>query len=125
MEKKMTKRDYYEKLREITMQEENAQLTDFIDGQLMGLVKKAEKAKEKAIAKRNNEDELRKEVRSLLTNEYQTIEDITNKVTNIDATKAKVVARLTKLVKGNIVEKIDVKDEEGRKIKAYRLKDAE
>ena len=125
MEKKMTKRDYYEKLREITMQEENAQLTDFIDGQLMGLVKKAEKAKEKAIAKRNNEDELRKEVRSLLTNEYQTIEDITNKVTNTDATKAKIVARLTKLVKGDIVEKIDVKDEEGRKIKAYRLKDAE
>lgn len=125
MEKKMTKRDYYEKLREITMQEENAQLTDFIDGQLMVLVKKAEKAKEKAIAKRNDEDELRKEVRSLLTNEYQTIEDITNKVTNTDATKAKVVARLTKLVKGNIVEKIDVKDEEGRKIKAYRLKDAE
>ena len=56
-----------------------------------------------------------------LTNELQTIDAIVAQIEGEEITKAKITARLTSLVKNGIAEKEDVKDEEGRKLKAYKL----
>ena len=67
-------------------------------------------------------DALREAVQAVLTSEFQTIDEITEKVEGEEVTKAKVTARLTQLVKAEIAEKTDVKNEEtGKTVKAYKL----
>ena len=66
-------------------------------------------------------------VHSVLTDEYQTIADITVAVaeTVSDVSASKITARLTKLFNTGVIEKeqISVEDSEGKKRKcmAYRL----
>lgn len=103
-----------------------AQFVEFCKGQIADLDKKAAKAKERAAAKRAEGDELTDLVQSALTDEYQTIADIITVVAEADpeVTAAKVTARLTKLVKANVVEKEQVTVTDGDKKKkamAYRL----
>ena len=128
MEKKLTKRDKFEMLKEIVrgdvnveMTVEQAELVDFLDAQIVAIDAKAEKAKARSAEKKANGDELRDAVQAILTEEYQTIDAIVAQVEGEDVTKAKVTARLTSLVKNGLAEKEDVKDDEGRKLKAYRL----
>ena len=123
-EKKMTKKDYYAKIKEIiekTNEEEKDALIEFIDKQVTQIETKAEKAKERAAEKKVAGDELRELVKSILTNEYQSADDITNKINNEEITKAKVIARLTQLVNSNEVEKADAKTEDNRNVKVYKL----
>lgn len=128
MEKKLTKRDKFEMLKEIVrgdvnveMTTEQADLIDFLNAQIVVIDTKAEKAKVRSAEKKANGDELRDVVQAILTEDYQTIDAIVAQIEGEDVTKAKVTARLTSLVKNGLAEKEDVKDEEGRKLKAYRL----
>ncbi len=128
MEKKLTKRDKFEMLKEIVrgdvnieMTTEQADLIDFLNAQIVAIDTKAEKAKARSAEKKANGDELRDVVQTILTEDYQTIDAIVAQIEGEDVTKAKVTARLTSLVKNGLAEKEDVKDEEGRKLKAYRL----
>lgn len=129
MEKKVTKRDYYEMLKEIVyptnadceMTVEQGELIEFIDKQIALIDSKAEKAKARNAEKKANGDELREVVQNVLTDEFQTIDAIVAQIEGEEVTKAKVTARLTALVNNGIAEKTDVKDDEGRKLKAYKL----
>ena len=128
MEKNLTKRDKFEMLKEIVrgdvnveMTVEQAELVEFLDAQIVAIDTKAEKAKARSAEKKANGDELRDVVQSILTEDYQTIDAIVAQIEGEDVTKAKVTARLTSLVKNGLAEKEDVKDEEGRKLKAYKL----
>ena len=124
MEKKTTKRDYYEMLKEIVLNanvEGTTELVEFIDKQVSLIDSKAEKAKARNAEKKANGDELREAVQNVLTDEFQTIDAIVSQIEGEEITKAKITARLTSLVKNGIAEKTDVKDDEGRKLKAYKL----
>jgi hypothetical protein len=128
MEKKITKREKFEMLKEIIRGDvnveitvEQAELIDFLDAQIVAIDTKAEKAKARNAEKKANGDELRDVVQSILTDELQTIDAIVAQIEGEEITKAKITARLTSLVKNGIAEKEDVKDEEGRKLKAYKL----
>ena len=125
MEKKITKRDYYEILQGIVAanvaDEEQGDLIDFLDKQIALIDAKAEKAKARNAEKKANGDELREVVQSVLTEDFQTIDSIVAQIEGEEITKAKVTARLTSLVNNGIAEKTDVKDDEGRKLKAYKL----
>ena len=124
MEKKITKRDYYEMLKEIVLNanvEGASELVEFIDKQVGLIDAKAEKAKARNAEKKANGDELRDAVQAILTDEFQTIDAIVAQIEGEEITKAKVTARLTSLVNNGIAEKADVKDDEGRKLKAYKL----
>ena len=124
MEKKTTKRYYYEMLKEIVLNanvEGATELVEFIDKQVSLIDSKAEKAKARNAEKKANGDELREAVQNVLTDEFQTIDAIVSQIEGEEITKAKITARLTSLVKNGIAEKTDVKDDEGRKLKAYKL----
>lgn len=125
MEKKITKRDYYEILQGIVAanvaNEEKEELLEFLDKQIALIDAKAEKAKARNAEKKANGDELREVVQSVLTEDFQTIDSIVAQIEGEEITKAKVTARLTSLVNNGIAEKTDVKDDEGRKLKAYKL----
>lgn len=123
-EKKLTKKDYYAMIKEIvvnTKVEGKDELIEFIDKQVAQIDAKAEKAKEKAAEKKAIGDELRDTVKSMLTNEYQSVEDIVIKINDEEITKAKVVARLTQLVNAGEVEKADAKNADNKTIKVYKL----
>lgn len=123
MEKKITRKDYYEMLKEIVVNanaEGATELVEFLDKQIALINSKAEKAKAKKAEKKAAGDELRDAVQSVLTEEFQTVDVIVAQIEGEDVSKAKIVARLTSLIKNGLAEKTDVKDDEGRKVKAYR-----
>ena len=123
MEKKTTKRDYYEMLKEIVLNanvEGATELVEFIDKQISLIDSKAEKAKARNAEKKANGDELREAVQNVLTDEFQTIDAIVSQIEGEEITKAKITARLTSLVKNGIAEKTDVKDD----VRYVLLKDA-
>ena len=130
MEKKLTKKDFYAAIRDMVEGIEMVgdipadEVLAFIDKTVEQIDAKAAKAKEKAAEKKTEGDELRAAVEAILTDELQTIDAITAQVEGEDVTKSKVTARLTQLVKADIARKEQVKDESGRKVMAYALKDA-
>ena len=124
MEKKLTKKDFYAMLTEIveaTEVEMKEDLLAFIDKEVNLIDAKAEKAKARAAEKKAEGDALRDAVQAVLTEEYQTINDIASQVEGEEITKAKITARLTSLVKNGLAEKADVKTEDGKTVKAYKL----
>lgn len=124
MEKKLTKKDFYAMLAEIvgaTEVEMKEDLLTFIDKEVSLIDAKAEKAKARAAEKKAEGDALRDAVQAVLTEEYQTINDIASQVEGEEITKAKITARLTSLVKNGLAEKADVKTEDGKTVKAYKL----
>lgn len=130
MEKKLTKKDFYAAIRNMVEGIEMVgdipadEVLAFIDKTVEQIDAKAAKAKEKAAEKKTEGDELRAAVEAILTDELQTIDAIAAQVEGEDVTKSKVTARLTQLVKADIARKEQVKDESGRKVMAYALKDA-
>lgn len=124
MDKKITKRDYYEILQGLVA--ENAGdnkdlLLEFLDKQITLIDAKAEKAKVRNAEKKAAGDELRAVVQSVLTDKLQTIDEIVAQIEGEELTKAKITARLSSLCREGIAEKLDTKTEDGRKLKAYRL----
>ena len=127
-DKKLTKKEKFEILKEIVGNSDSDNmdiLVDFIDNEIAILDKKAEKSKERAAEKKTAGDELRARVKAALTEEYQTAEDIMNNMTIEDGeeiTKAKITARLTQLINNGEAEKADAKVEgKNSKVKVYRL----
>lgn len=121
--KKVTKKEYYVMLKEVvenSKSENKDELVEFIEKQITLLDNKAAKAKERAAEKRAEGDELRALVEATLTDEYQTIADITEQIDSEDVTKAKVTARLTQLVKDGLAVKEEAKTEDGKKVMVYR-----
>lgn len=128
---KLTKKEYFTGLIAYFHGEdveiENEAFIEFCQDQIADLDKKAAKAKERAAAKKAESDELTDLVYSVLTDEYQTIADITVIVAETvpDVSASKVTARLTKLFNTGSIEKeqISVEDSEGKKRKCmgYRL----
>ncbi len=124
-EKKMTKKDYYTLIKEMVEKidiEGKNELIEFVDKQISQIEAKAEKAKIRATEKQKAGDELRDRVKSILTDELQTADDITAQIGDENITKAKIIARLTQLVKFGEAEKDDVKTQDGRNVKAYKIK---
>ena len=123
-ETKMTKKDWFEVIKGIIEASDNenaAGAVEFIDKQMELLAAKAEKAKERAAKTKAEGDEMRAAVQAVLTEELQTIDEITAQVEGEEITKAKVTARLTQLVKAEVATKDTVKTEDGRKVTAYKL----
>ena len=120
---KLTKKDYYGMIREIVVEsdiENKDELVAFVDKQVEAIDSRAAKAKERAASKKVEGDALRNQVEGLLTNEYQTAEDILAQAQGVDLTKGKITARLTQLVKAGVAEKETIKVED-RKVMGYRL----
>lgn len=124
MAEKMTKAMWFEEIKavvEASDYEKKDEAAEFIDKQLELIASKAEKARERAAKTKAEGDELREAVRAVLTEEFQTIDDIVAQVAEEGVTKAKVTARLTQLVKAEMAEKDQIKADDGRKVMAYRL----
>lgn len=98
----------------------------YVDKTIAQIDAKAEKAKAKAEEKKANGDALYAIVAEAVDAEFKTIEQITAIVNEKDpeATRAKVTARLTKLVKEGKAFKTQVKVD-NRKVNAYATEPAE
>ena len=123
-EKKITKRDRFEEIKALLA--DNADIVEFCDNEIALLDGKAEKAKARNAKKKAEGDALQDKVEALLTGEFQTIDAIMNGITDEDATKAKVQARLTKLVNAGVAVKDQVSiTVDGKKTKrmAYSIAD--
>ena len=99
-------------------------IIEYCDISMAQIEAKAEKARERAAKNKAVGDELRAEVLAHVTDEFQTADDITEQIEGFDdITKAKVIARLTQLVKtGDIIKeqcKVD-----SRKVMCYALASA-
>ncbi len=125
MEKKVTKKDMFAEI--ITLARENGRvdIEEFCEVQIEQLNRKAEKAKERKAEKAAKGDALKDAIAAVLTEDLQTAADITEKVLDAgeDVSRAKVVARLTKLVKEGVAGKMQVKVDKKR-VMAYALADA-
>lgn len=95
-------------------------IKDFIEKSIIQLDAKNEKAAERAAAKRAAGDELRAQVKAVLGTEPMKVAEIVAAINDPEVTSAKVVARLTQLVKSGDVIKEDVKVD-GRTLKVYTI----
>ena len=123
---KVTKKDYFEAIKSVIGGMETvgdypvADVVAFIDKSIEQIDAKAAKAKEKAAETKAEGDALRAVVFEAVTETAQTADEITAVVAVNDAevSRAKVIARLTQLVKSGVV----VKDQitvDGRKVMGY------
>ena len=99
----------------------------FCEKEIASLDAKAVKAKERAAAKKADGDALGALVAAALTDEFQTIADITAIVakSDADATVSKVTYRLGQLVKAEVAERAEITVEgtdgaKSRKVKGFR-----
>lgn len=123
-EVKTIKKDWFALIKTIVENSDHPEknkIFAFIDHEVELLDAKAEKAAKRAASKKSEGDELRTMVKSVLTDELQSIDQITSQIEGDDITKAKITARLTQLVKFGIATKDNVKTEDGRKLAAYKL----
>lgn len=100
-------------------------IMDYCDNTLTQLENKASRAKDRAAKNKETSDELRAEVLSHITDEFQTGDEIASMVTGFEGiTKSKIVARLTQLVNsGEVVKEAQRIDK--RKVMCYKLASAE
>lgn len=121
---KLTKKEKFGMLLEVLAEvelEDKAMLVEFVEGEVEALAKKAEKAKGRTRAKK--EDLMKEAVLTVLSKDEARIgSDVLSDVLVDfeDATQAKVTARLSALVKEGLVVKEQVAVE-GRKLVAYKL----
>ena len=118
-ETKLTKSMKYGMIREILVNANaDPELIDLCDAEIAAIANKAVKAKARAAEKAAEGDELRAAVEAVLTSDPQTAEDILNQIEGEDLTKAKIVARLTQLIKAGKASKAPL-TVNGRKVMAY------
>ena len=126
--KKISKREMFEAIKAAMETGETAihpdLIVEFCDKEIEALDKKAAKAKETAAKKKAEGDELTERVFEALTDEFECIACITNKIEDEDVSIAKVQYRLGQLVKQDRAEKMEItieSDGKKRKAMAYRL----
>lgn len=128
---KITKKDRYNEIITILTDIDGASdLIDFCETEIAFLDKKAEKAKKAAAAKKTEADPIYDAALGALTDEFQTISEITAAIGNADITTSKVTFRLNALVEAGIAEKsqVTIPGGEGvksRKVQAYKLADVD
>ena len=120
---KLTKKEKYGMLLEILAEVELADkdmLVEFVQGEIGAIERKAKKAKERPRAKK--EDALKAAILGTLLVDPQTCSDILAIVEKdfVEATQAKVTARLTALVKEGYAAKENVKVN-GRTLVGYKV----
>ena len=132
----MTKRDFYTEMIKYLKRGQEVEVSnlynesfydemiDMCKKEIEAIDKKNEKSKE-AAKRRSESDALLSVVRSVLTDEYQTIADVSAQIEGEDVSVAKITYRLTALVREGIAEKasVEVETPEGKKrtVMAYRL----
>lgn len=123
---RIIKRDFYEAIiKAMETGETNiepAKIVEFCENEIAMLDKKADKAKERAAAKKAEVDELMEKVYAVLSDtEFMTRNAVMDALGDMpeDVSIAKVGARLTKLVNNQTVEKseLTVANAEGKKSK--------
>ena len=80
----------------------------YVETTIAQLDAKAEKSKERASKKKAEGNAFKDAIAAVLTDEFQTIDDIVAKVDFEDATRAKITARLSQLVKDGAAHKTTV-----------------
>ena len=97
-----------------------AEIVEFCETELAAIDKKNEKARERAAAKKEEGDALTERVFEVIAaaTEPKTVNDILAALDDETLTPSKIVARLTRLVKAERVNRETIKVE-GRKLKAY------
>lgn len=123
-EKKITKRDNFNAIIGVLIDADREDLAKVIEHEIELLDAKSSKAKATAAKKKAEGDALRDAVQAVLTDELQTIADITAKVEGEDVSAAKVQYRLNALVGAGIAVKEQVTVGEGesrRKLMAYAI----
>lgn len=126
MTTKMTKRDYFNELKDMAIDAERIDLANFCDHQIELLDAKAAKAKAVAATKKAAGDELTDMVLAALTSEFESIADIAARIEGEDVTVSKVSYRLNALAKAGKAVKgeLAIAGAEGgktRKVVAYAV----
>lgn len=121
---KKTKAMYFEELRElvlttVTDAEKQAEYVEFIDKQIEALDKRKAAAAARAEKKKAESDALTDAIYELITDKLVTVDEITVAFDDEEVTRAKVTARLGKLVNAGLIEKEPVRVD-GKKRMAYR-----
>ena len=127
-EKKITKKENFIEIVNVLEEIGREDLAKVIKHEIELLDNKAAKAKATAAKKKTEGDALRDAVQAVLTDELQTIKEITEKVEfeGFDGSQAKVQYRLNALVNAGIAVKEQVTVGEGeskRKLMSYKLAD--
>lgn len=128
---KITKREMYEAIKETfetgSCKYDAETVMAFCDKEIASLDAKAVKARERAAAKRAESDRLTDEIANVLTDEFQTIADITVAVSGVapDVSVNKVAYRLGRLVDAGVAEKTQItipatETSKARKVQAYK-----
>lgn len=125
MEKKVTKKDMFADVITLAREAGRVDIEEFAQKEIAMLEQKAEKAKARKAEKAAKGDALKDAVAAVLGDKLMTAAEITEKVEDAaeDVTRAKVVARLTKLVKEGVAGKVQVKVD-SKRVMAYALADA-
>jgi len=124
-EEKVEKKTKVEQFTEIKSLLESVEGTEdlvaFVDAQIASIESRAAKAKaRKEAAKAEAVDTLKDAVAAVLTNDYQDIDAILAAIDSEEASRAKVVNRLTKLVNEGVAVKEAAKVD-SRKVICYKL----
>ena len=117
-EKKITKREVLEQIK--------AKLTDEVEIEVVQSLidqidKRAEKARERAAAKKVAGDDLRERIHDVLGDTPRTIPEILAALGDEDLTPSKITPRLTQLIKLGCVGKEKVKTEAGEKMAYFTI----
>lgn len=124
MKENLTKKDYFSLLLDIVINSNHPKKNElyyFLNSQIASIENKALKEKNRR-ENNNNIKENIKDILSLLTEDFQTADDILNKLTNSPMTIAQIRGYLTQLVKDNLVDKTDIIIN-GKIKKAYKIKE--
>jgi hypothetical protein len=128
MSEKVTKVEMYGLIAEALAEVEGTdELVEFANHEAELLTARAERAKERAAAKREKGDEFTAKVAGALTDEFQTRQDIYDAVGDDEEdglSLGKVQARLTQLVKSGAAAKDQVSvevDGKTKKVMGYRI----
>ena len=122
---KITKKDNFNAIVEVLETAGRADLADVIRHEIDLLNAKSSKAKARAAEKKAENDALTDIVISVLSEDFETIPTITEKVNEVDetATVSKVQYRLVQLVKSGAAESSEIKVSDGTKsrtLKGYK-----
>lgn len=98
----------------------DVELVDTMEAEKAAVIRKAEKARERAAEKKTEGDELRSVIESLLTDTPQTAEELLAQIDGEELTKAKIVSRMGQLIRLGLASKGQV-EVNGRKVMAYTL----
>lgn len=121
---KITKKDNFIAAVEVLEAAGRTDLADVIRHEIELLDNKAAKAKATAAKKKVEGDALRDAVQAVLTDEFQTIADVTAQVEGEDVSTSKVQYRLNALVTNGLAVKEQITVGEGeskRKLMAYKI----